>query len=524
MLRRNKVRKKASFISVLVLVLLFKPCFSEEKDVLSFTLEDCIVKALKDNLNVAVEVYNPELADTSVTKAREFFMPRLDLNYGNQRRENPSFWWLEQADTVINEDLDYSASLIQQIPTGGNFSLSLSNSRSETNAGFQNLNPRYGSTLTLNFTQPLLRNFGFTVSKREIIVARNNLDISLSQFKKVLMDTIYSVQEAYWNLVYTIEDYKVKQQSLQLARDLLAKNKKEVEVGKLAEIEILNAETVVASREADILQAEALIRRSEDVLKNLLNISEEEVISPKKIVPLDKPEFIRREISLKEAFKKAIERSPDLKMKKKNIETSELNFSVAKNQMLPGLDLQFSYWSPGLSGDRILYGANPFDGPIGEEEGSPSDSIRDAFKFLYNNWTVGLTLSIPLSSLTTKADYARARMEMEKGQIELKSLEKQVFLEVKNAIRDIETNFKRVQAYRLARELAEKRLEAEVKKLGVGLTTNYFVLQYQEELANRSSMELLSLVDYNLALARLEKAVGESLEKRGIIISQFHTQ
>lgn len=518
------MRKKASFISVLVLVLLFKPCFSEEKDVLSFTLEDCIVKALKDNLNVAVEVYNPELADTSVTKAREFFMPRLDLNYGNQRRENPSFWWLEQADTVINEDLDYSASLIQQIPTGGNFSLSLSNSRSETNAGFQNLNPRYGSTLTLNFTQPLLRNFGFTVSKREIIVARNNLDISLSQFKKVLMDTIYSVQEAYWNLVYTIEDYKVKQQSLQLARDLLAKNKKEVEVGKLAEIEILNAETVVASREADILQAEALIRRSEDVLKNLLNISEEEVISPKKIVPLDKPEFIRREISLKEAFKKAIERSPDLKMKKKNIETSELNFSVAKNQMLPGLDLQFSYWSPGLSGDRILYGANPFDGPIGEEEGSPSDSIRDAFKFLYNNWTVGLTLSIPLSSLTTKADYARARMEMEKGQIELKSLEKQVFLEVKNAIRDIETNFKRVQAYRLARELAEKRLEAEVKKLGVGLTTNYFVLQYQEELANRSSMELLSLVDYNLALARLEKAVGESLEKRGIIISQFHTQ
>jgi len=518
------VRKKATYIAVLVLVLLFKPCFSEEKDVLSFTLEDCIVKALKDNLNVAVEVYNPELADTSVTKAREFFMPRLDLNYGNQSRENPSYWWLEQADTVWNKDMDYSASLVQQIPTGGNFSLSLSNSRSETNAGFQSMNPRYGSTLTFNFTQPLLRNFGFNVSKREIIVARNNLDISLSQFKKVLMDTIYSVQEAYWNLVYSIEDYKVKQQSLQLARDLLAKNKKEVEVGKLAEIEILNAETVVASREADILQAEALIRRSEDVLKNLLNLSEGEEISPKKIVPLDKPEFIRKAVSLKEALKTAFEKSPDLKMKKKNIETSELNFSVAKNQILPGLDLQVSYWSPGLSGDRIIYGDNPFLGPIGEEKGSASDSIRDAFRFLYTNWTVGLTLSIPLSNLTTKADYARARMEMKKGQIELKNLKKQVFLEVKNAIRDIETNFKRVQAYRLARELAEKRLEAEVKKLGVGLTTNYFVLQYQEELANQSSMELKSLIDYNLALARLEKAVGESLEKRGIKISQFHTQ
>jgi outer membrane protein TolC len=514
---------KAILILVLILTLFFKPSFPQEERVLSFSLEDCIIKALKDNLNVAVEVYNPDLADASLAKAKEFFLPRLDLGFGNERTENPSYWWLEQADIVVRKYNDYSVSLVQQIPTGGNFTLGLTGYKSDTTAGFQIMNPTYGNTLRFNFTQPLLKGFGFNVSRREIIVARNNLDISVNQFQSVLMDTIYQVQEAYWNLVYSIEDYKVKQQSLQLARDLLAKNKKEVEVGKLAPIEILNAETVVASREADILQAEALIRRNEDVLDDLLYLSEEGEMSTKRIVPADKPSFIRRDISLDEALKEALEKRPELRMKKINIETNELNMGVAKNQMLPGLDLQFSYWSPGLSGDRLIYpDGDPFQGAIGKEEGSPADSIRDAFNLLYDNWTIGLTLSIPLSSFTSRADYVRAKMELEKSQLELENIEKQIFLDVKNAVRDIETNAKRFQAYRLARELAEQRLEAEVKKLNVGLTTNYFVLQYQEGLARERSSELKSLIDYNLAWARLEKAVGASLEKRNIKISQFY--
>ena len=514
---------KSSIILVLILTLFFKPSFPQEEKVLSFSLEDCIVKALKDNLTVAVEVYNPDLADASLAKAKEFFLPRLDLGFGNERTENPSFWWLEQADVVIRKYTDYSVSLVQQIPTGGNFTLGLTGYSSDTTAGFQIMNPTYGNTLRFNFTQPLLKGFGFNVSRREIIVARNNLDISVNQFQSVLMDTIYKVQEAYWNLVYSIEDYKVKQQSLQLARDLLAKNKKEVEVGKIAPIEILNAEAVVASREADILQAEALTRRNEDVLRDLLYLTEEGEMSTKRIVPLDKPNFVRKDISLDEALREALEKRPELRMKKINIETNELNMGVAKNQMLPGLDLQLSYWSPGLAGDRLIYpDGDPFQGAIGKEKGSAADSIRDAFKLLYDNWTIGLTLSIPLSSFTTRADYVRAKMELEKSQLELENIEKQVFLDVKNAVRDIETNAKRVQAYRLARELADERLKAEVKKLNVGLTTNYFVLQYQEELERERSLELKSLIDYNLAWARLEKAVGSSLEKRNIKISQFN--
>lgn len=514
---------KMSLIFLLFLAFLFMPSFSFGEKTLSLSLEDCILKALKNNLQVAVEVYNPQLADVSLTRAKELFMPRFDLSYGTQGTENPSYWWIQGAATVTSKYRDYGISFVQQIPTGGNFTLSLTSYKSDTNQSFQLINPRYGSTLRFDFTQPLLKDFGFKVSRKEIIVAQNNLDISRNQLKSILLDTVYRVQESYWNLVYSIESFKVKKQSLKLAQDLLAKNRKEVEVGKLAKIEILNAEAVVASREADILQAEALIRRNEDLIKNILNISEGEEIAPQKIVPSDQPTFVKKEISLEEALKRAYEYRPDLKMKKTDIKTKELNLTVAKNQMLPGLNLNLSYWSPGISGDRLLYlDNNPFLGVIvGKEKGSSTDSLRDAFKLLYKNWSISLSLSVPLSNILTRADYVRARMELEKSQLELKNIEKQALLEVKDAVREIETSAKRAEAYRIARELAEKRLEGEEKKLKVGLSTNYFVLQFQEELSNARSMELKALVDYNLAWAKLDKAQGTSLDKRHIKISEF---
>ena len=513
---------KKGLIFLLVVFTFFSGfSFLSGEEVLTLSLEDCIVKAIKNNLQVAVELYNPELANVSLIRARELFMPRFDLSYGAQKTESPPYWWLQGADTLVTKYRDYGLYLSQQIPTGGNFTVSLTSYKSDTNQSFQLINPRYGSTLRFDFVQPLLKDFGFKVSRKEIIISQNNLTISQNQLKSTLLETIYSVQEAYWNLVYAIENYKVKKQSLKLAQDLLAKNRKEVEVGKLAPIEILNAEAEVASREADILQAEALIKRNEDILKNILNLPEEATLG--KIVPSDQPTYVKKEISLEEALKEAYEKRPDLKMKKTEIKSKELNFTVAKNQMLPGLNLNLSYWSPGISGDRLLYlNDNPFLGVIvGKEKGSATDSLRDAFKLKYRNWAVSLSLSIPLSNFLTRADYVKARMELEKSKLELKNIEKQVILEVKDAIREIETAAKRVEAYRVARELAEKRLEAEEKKLKVGLTTNYFVLQYQEDLGTALSQELKALVDYNLAWAKLEKALGTSLEKRNIRIKDL---
>lgn len=217
---------KTSLCLVILMALSAGSVWAAEEGDLSLSLEDCILKALENNLRVAVEVINPGLAEMSVTRAKEIFMPRFDLNLGARNTESPSFWFLEASDTSITKSSDYSVAVVKRISTGGNLSLSLTGYKSDTNQTFQLINPRYGSTLQLDFSQPLLRDFGYKVNRREILIAQNNLDISQRQFEFVLMETIYSVQDAYWNLVYAIENFNVTEQSLRLAQDLLAKNKK----------------------------------------------------------------------------------------------------------------------------------------------------------------------------------------------------------------------------------------------------------------------------------------------------------
>jgi outer membrane protein TolC len=495
---------------------------SPKKD-LSLTLEEAVLKALKNNLNLAVQVYNPAIADKSISLAKEYFYPQLELGAQRQHTESASYWFLQSSGALLDKLNNYSVGIVGQIPTGGNYNLSFAMYRDDNNQAFQLINPRYGSTLRLDFNQPLLKDFGFKVSRRQIVIAENNLDISNSQLETTLMDTIYAVEEAYWNLVYTIEDYKVREQALQLGRDLLDKNKKEVEVGQLAPIEILNAQATVASREADMLAAKAAILRAQDVLKTIINLSAEADARSTTIVPADKPGFVKKDVSLDDSLKVALDRRPGLRAALKDIDNKNLNFSVAKNQTLPALNLQASYWSPGISGDRLLYlDNNPFLGVIiGRIPGSVSDSVRDAFKQLYKNWTVGLTLSLPLSTVISRAEVARTRLELEQSQTQLKTLEQQITLEVSDAVRNIEINAQRYEAYKLARELSEQQLAAEEKKLSVGLSTNFFVLDAQDKLSTARSLELKSLVDYNLSLVQYERATGTGLVSRNISVSQF---
>lgn len=514
-------------LSVLILALFVPALSAQQTPEVSLTLSDAIVKAMKNNLNLAVEVYNPDLADETLARARQAFYPTLGLGFNRVSNESPSYWFLQASGTSIMRETDLNASVTQPFPWGGSLALSLADYKSDTNQSYQLINPRYGSTLQFDFTQPLLKNFGTKVARQEILVARNNLNISERQLETTLMGTIYQVQEAYWNLVYAVESLKVSQQSLQLARDLLSKNRKEAEVGTLAPLEVLNAEATVAQREADILQAEALIKKSEDIVKSLISpASDGGDLKTARIAPADKPEFKPVAVSLDESLKEAMARRPELDVTRGTIQNSEINFAVAKNQLLPQLDLKLSYWSPGISGTRLLYlNDNPFTGVIiGTEPAGSSKAIRDAFKFLYQNWTAGITLTLPLNNVVGRATYALAKLQLDQEIAKLKVQEQQIFLEVSDAVRSVETDAKRVDAYRIARELAEKRLDAETKKLNVGLTTNYFVLDYQKQLADARSAEIKSLVDYNVSRARLEKAVGASLAARNITVLNYDKQ
>jgi outer membrane protein TolC len=515
-------RKRLGCI-LLTLILLVPFTFGQKEREEALSLEDAIFKALKNNLNVAVEIIGPELASSAVARAKEIYMPTLQLDASDQRYEQPATWSLVTTGTNISKTLDTGFSVAQQIPFGGNLSASLTYYRNETNQLFQNYNPYYQSTLRFSFTQPILKNFGWQVSRRSIIVAQNDLEASRGQFESVLIDTVFQVEQAYWNLVYAIENLEVSRQSLELGQDLLAKTKKEVEVGQTAPIEVLNAEAEVASREAAILQAEAQVKRNRDQLRALITAETASAAGDEILVPSEAPQFKPFEISFEDALRQAMSNRPDLESTRANIESKQVNFTFAKNQLLPQLDLQISKTSPGISGDRLLYeNDDPFSGVvIGTIPGSFGDSFRDALKFLYNNWTIGVTLSIPLGDLVSRGQYAQAKLDLEQTQARLKRQEQQIALEVSDAILSLETDAKSVEAYRIARELAEKRLEAEMKKLSVGMTANYFVLQYQERLASARSLELKALVDYNISVARISKVTGTTLDKRGISVSDY---
>jgi outer membrane protein TolC len=214
---------------------------------------------------------------------------------------------------------------------------------------------------------------------------------------------------------------------------------------------------------------------------------------------------------------------PELKSLKIDLSSENLNLGFAKNQLLPRLDLTASYYSPGVSGDQILYlNDDPLTGVIvGKIPGSSSNALKDSFAFKYNNWSVGLTLGIPLNTVFSRAAVAQAKLNLEQVTLRLKNQEQTIYLEIRNGVRSVESNYKRVQSYRLARELAEKKLQAEEEKLKVGLSTNYFVLTYQRDLSDARIAELRSIVDYVISVASLEKATGTNLKNKGISVEQY---
>jgi outer membrane protein TolC len=488
----------------------------QEKPANTMTLDECIVRAVKHNLGVAVQVYSSELADLSLSRSREKYLPTLTFYYYKQSQNRASYSWLDAAGQVLTNSMDYYTTISQTIPFGGSFSIKLDSVKNSTNAPLQMINPSYQSTLTFNFSQPLLKDFGYEISRKDILVARNSRDIAENDLKESLIETVFSVENAYWNLVLLNELLNVQRQSLERAEDLLDKSRKEADIGTIAPKEVLSAQAEVAARKADILQAELQVKDSMDSLRGLINLPFDKDVSD--IVPADMPGFTKREITLEEALAIGLKNRPDLQSSGLGLKNKELDYSYAKNQTLPDLRLSANYWSPGISGDQILYmDNNPLTGVVvGRIPGGPSMAMRDALHFKYDNWWISATLSLPLNTIFSRAALALAKVSLDQQIAHLKQTEQKAYLEIRAAVRAVQTNYERVGARRAARELAEQKLEAEEAKLRAGMSTNFVVLNYQRDLASQRTFELQALIDYTLSLSQLDKATGISLEKRHI--------
>ncbi len=235
---------------------------------LSLTLEECLVRALRNNLSIQVAVLTPQGSALSVQKAREKFLPNFSFGLTKRNSSSPSFSWLESQDETLTKYGNYSAQITEVIPLGGTVTLGVSSAMTDTNQTGTTINPRYNSQLQLSFSQPLLRNFGLKMTQMEIVIAGTTWMSPRSSFIK---PSRYDLQRHPVLLESRVQHRKPQgpaQVARELARDFLAKNQRSVEIGTLAPMDILAAESEVATREAGILAAEAAVKANEDQMKN----------------------------------------------------------------------------------------------------------------------------------------------------------------------------------------------------------------------------------------------------------------
>ncbi len=471
---------------------------------LSLTLQETIETVLKNNISISVQSYNSKINEQFIFEKEADFDPTVDFEFtvGEETRQSAS----TLADSKTrNLDYDWDFSVSQKFVTGGDYELTMDNNKNQSSSSRTSLNPIYSSDLALTVTQPLLKDFGIDLNKREIYIAKNDQKISDHQFTEKVIATIAETENIYWDLVFSIEDLKVKETSLQRARDLEKQVKAQVDVGTLAELEILQAKSNVASREERLLNAQNLIDDNGDNLKSILNFSFDSEEGLKKIIPADSPVFEPgAENSLEEALKTALIHRPDLLAKKMELENRNIEAKYNENQTLPTLDLVGSLGLNGLSGDSST------------KNGSYDSALSEAFSTDFRLWQFGINLSYPLGNRAAKSKLAIKRLEVAQLLLNIKDLEKTIVVEVREAHRQIKTDIKRVQATRVARKLAEEKLNAEEKKFKVGLSTSFNVLEFQEDLAEEQSNEIKAVIDYNKSLNRLNQVMARTLEAHDI--------
>ncbi|GIX46829.1 MAG: RND transporter [Candidatus Tectimicrobiota bacterium] len=475
--------------------------------VLELSLEDAIRLALQNSLDVERARFGPRIEQTEVIKARAAFDPVLGLDANlSQTKVLPENQVLRFDPTTgapigveiirpFSKNGEVTPHLRHRFVTGGSYELRFVNTRENVapasfGTSSRIVDPRYESSLELQFTHPLLRNFGIAVNTAPIRQAEKAVAIAEQQLVQTILDTVFAVQQSYWELVFRIRDLAARRESLRLAQDFLEENRARVELGTLAPIELVQAETQVKVREGDVIVAEAAVRDAEDRLKEVLNLPQATGTWELRLRPTDEPAFAPQPLpSVAETLAEALRQRPDFLQSQLRIDALRIARDVARNQRLPRLDLV------------ALGRLEAFD------ESFP-DSAANLGEAEGYQWLVGVQFEYPLGNRFARQELARRTLELQQAQVEQRRLLLAIERQIRQALRDLETASKRVEVTRAATRLAQTQLEAEQEKFRLGLSTSFNVLEFQEDLTIARSNETRALSDYNIALARLDQLTG----------------
>lgn len=467
-------------------------------DVLRMSLNDCVAIALENNQEILVSFFEPQKSYADLIAARGEFDPTLALDYSwteSSLSASPQIEAFGGFTSVESESWTGQISLNGRSHWGLQYGLNLS-TNFETGT-FSNFTGQYRSAVTLSLTQPLLRGRGRHYNLANIRRSKNAQIISDEQLNLTVLNALGDVMKAYWDLVGTIENLQVQEESLANAERLVDINERKLDIGTAAVIEVISAKAGVALRISDFVTARTAIADAEDVLKNQLNMRDGDFFSFARIVPVDRPSEFEFDWDPKRSMSLALENRPDIHTAELAIENAQIDRRRARSDVLPQIDLRadITYGGRDFKLDQSYTGLRNKD-----------DDLR----------TYGITGSIPLGNRTAKGNYLRSKLTVSQEEQRLLGLKMSIMQGVRIAGRGVVSSLILIESNQTAVTLQDTNVLAEEQRLRLGTSTSQQVLDVQEELTRAQTQEVQARINAEKALIDLQVAEGTLLKNLGI--------
>ena len=477
---------------------------------LRLSLDEAVRTTMERNLGISIQRYDYLMAGQSLRSQYGIYDW---YTTGTIEHQSSEFATSNSLESASERSTTANFGITQTVPTGGSYSFNFNNKK-DNKAGFGTLvNPTYDANFGLTLNQPLLRDFGIDVTNRFINIAHNTLGINKELFRSVLMNTAVSVEQAYLDLVYARRNVDVVKDSLFLARDQSRITQIRIDVGASAPLDILQPRVQIATTEEQLIAAIASVRDAEDRLRALMNLPAGDWDRP--IIPTDNVGYTPMTITTDAAVAQALSLRPEVRENQLNTATRRIEYLYARNQVRPRVDATASLGAAGLAGNALA--TNPITGqPTGLRSSAYPHALQQIVSGDFPSWTVGVNLAMPILNIGARAEAKRAQLDYEQSKATEDQTRQNIQVDVRKAVRDIDTAAKEIGASRTAREAAEQNLDAERKRYENGMTTNFNVLQIQQQLSDARVRELQALVGYNKAVANYHAAVGDLLDVRNI--------
>ncbi len=509
---------------------------------LRISLAEAMRIAFQNNLDIRIVGFDRSLAQERVTSAKGRFEPFFFIGipgatginpfpggaafgggggfggFGFSDIQSPASTALAGADTVTSQTGATLFDFQQTLQGGMRYDVTYNVSRTDTNSIFQSLNPSWDNTLAVSIVQPLLNGRGRDAAAVDMLLAQANTVVSEHAFRSQVEAILLQVERAYWQLVFAERDLAVKESSLQLAREQLGRTEVQVEVGLIAPVQTTQAEVQVAARETELIVARNGLEDARDVLRVLLRAEALPNGWDTALEPTDEPRIEAAPVDLQAAIAAAMEKRPEIDQGQAVIEARGVEVRANQSALLPRVDLLAQVSVNGIGGDRqVRQGA--FPGQIVDViPGGYGDAIDQLFSFDFTSWRLGVNVTVPIGNSTAKGNYAQATINQDRARVDLERTKQRVILEVRQAARGVTAAAEAARSAAKTRQLAERQLEIETDRFEVGMSTNFEVLRFQDDLAVVRSGELRAVIEHRLAVAELERATGRLLDKYGIRI------